>query len=268
MSLTALIALVIASPLMTVHPAFLHVYQSGQRALVAETLHPTTIGLLALALIAGLPAIGFFGSLVRAMGAFRGLRTLIESSRPATQDGVSYRIFPGDGVTVFTAGLARPTIFVSEGAEQILPQAHLRAALLHEQGHRVNHDIPWRLLLRAVGRGFAFVPGAARFVDAAMLRSECEADDFALRAGARRKDLFEAIAAAASGPTTPYGTAALADMSLHFRLGRLASTDPDPPLPKHPNGGFLTLSAATITPVLLAHLISVVALVCALGFRA
>jgi hypothetical protein len=154
---------------------------------------------------------------------------------------------------VFTAGVIRPVTFVSAGAERDLGQARLRAAFLHEQAHQRSQDVMWRLLLRAVGRGFAFIPWVSHVVESETLRTECLADDYAIRGGVRRIDLFEAIVAASAASASPL-TAGLTDAHAAFRLQRLV--DPQIPLPGPSTRSVAALAAAMALPAGVSHVLA------------
>jgi Zn-dependent protease with chaperone function len=233
-------------------------YAAGLSNLSIEFTHPAVLVFLAIALVSVLPAAGFTVAMVRATGGVAHLRAVTSASRPARMDEFDYRLLPSDAVVVFTAGLVRPVTFVSAGAERALGHAGLRAALLHEQAHQRSQDVLWRLLLQAVGRGLAFVPQISQVVETETLRTECEADDYAIRRGARRRDLFEAIVASSALPASPLA-AGLTDANVELRLRRLV--DPEVPLPGGPTRSFLALTAAAAVPAVASHMIAAAAAV-------
>lgn len=259
-ALVALVLVLMAAPLATLHPAVTHAYAAGLSNLSIEITHPRVFGFVLLASITALPTAGFLVSLLGTVKGSGSLRTLVCNSTSSEWDGLQYRVFPDDAVVVFTAGFWRPATFVSTRAEQSLEPAEFRAALLHEQAHQRNNDILWRLLLRAVGNAFPFLPWLRRVIDTEVLRTECEADDYALRGGARRRDLFEAIAAASSPPATAVG---LTDASVELRLVRLVH--PETPLPGGPTGSFLALAGVVALPAVVAHIIVLAAAACTVG---
>lgn len=251
-ALVTVAVVLMLAPAVTLHPAVAHVYAAGVSNLWIEVEHPRVFGFVTLAAVSALPAAGFLYSFFQAALRLGHLRRLGRLSRPASLDGLDYRVLPSEATTIFTAGILWPRAFVSEGAESSLGRAELRAALLHEQAHQRNRDVLWRLLLYAVGRGLAFLPWVARAVEMATLRSECEADDYAIRAGARPRELFDAIAAAAAPPASPL-TAGLTGTNVELRLTRLVH--PDTPLPAQPTGRFLGLATVLALPAATAHLI-------------
>lgn len=262
-SRTALIALalvILLGPLVTLHPVVTRFYEAGLANLSIETSHPQVILVLALTVLSALPTAGFLLSLATAARSHDGMQALFPASKPVTCEDLHYRVIPSEAVFLFTTGLFRPVVFVSSEATRTLSTAELHAALLHECAHQRNRDVLWGLLLRTVDRGFGFLPPINRLAQTATLRAECEADEYALRRGARRSDLFEAIAAASSAPAS-LPSAGIADANVEFRLSRLIR--PETPIPGPPTRGFLALAAATALPAVLAHAIAIVAAVCA-----
>lgn len=257
-ALVILAAALLVAPALTAHPAVAHLYAAGLSDLSIEMEHPRVLGFIALALLMALPAAGFLYSLLRAARGYGDLRALHRISRPARLDEFSYRVLPSDTVVVFTAGFVRPVAFVSQGAERSLGPTELRAALLHERAHQQRRDVFWRVLLKAVAGGFVFLPWVASAVEAETLRSECAADDYALRAGARRRALFNAIAAAAAPPETSFA-AGVTGANAELRLTRLVY--PETPLPEKPTAGFLALAAAVVLPAVIAHVVATAAAV-------
>lgn len=256
LALLTLAVVLTLAPAATLHPAVTHLYAAGLSNVSIEFSHPRVFGFVTLALVSALPAVGFLLSLLRAVRGFGDLRRLTQASAPARLDGLHYRVLPSDAVMIFTAGVLRPTAFVSQGAERSLGRAELRAALLHERAHQLNRDVLWRLLLRAIGQAFAFLPWVARAIETETLRTECEADEYAIRGGARRRELFEAIATAAAPPAGP-ATVGITGANAEFRLTRLVY--PETPLPRQPTRGFLALIAAVALPAVVAHIIAIAA---------
>lgn len=258
LALVTLAVALLLAPAAAVHPAATHLYAAGLSNLSIEFSHPRVFGFATVALVSALPAAGFAVSLFRTARGLGHLRNLREIGSPACLDGLHYRVLPSEGVVIFTAGLLRPTVFVSRGAERSLSRAELRAALLHERAHQLNRDVLWRLLLRTVGSAFAFLPWVARAVETETLRTECEADEYAIRSGARRCELFEAIAAATTPPAQPMA-AGVSGGDVELRLTRLVH--PDTPLPPPPTRSFVALAAGVALPAVVAHLVAVAAAV-------
>jgi Zn-dependent protease with chaperone function len=251
LSLAGLVAAVILAPAAAFHPVMAHLYAAGAANLWAEFTHLELLAFVAVAAMSLLPAAGFTIAVIHAVRGSSCLGALVRASRPGHAAEFRYRIFPAHDVQVFTAGVLRPITFVSEGAERRLTTSQLRAALLHEEAHGRRRDVLWRLLLVAVGRALAFVPRVGELVAAATLRTECDADDYALRKGARRVDLFDAILAASSPPSVA-PAAGLTDADVALRLRRLV--EPGLVLPGRPAASFAALAAAVALPAVALHL--------------
>jgi hypothetical protein len=256
MALAILAVVLILAPAAAFHPVVAHLYAAGSSNLSIELTHPSVLGFFAIALVSALPAAGFTTVIVRAARGVPHLHALTQNSRPAHMEDFRYRLLPSEAVLVFTAGLVRPVTFVSAGAERALREPTLRAALLHEEAHRRSKDVIWSLLLGGIGRAFAFVPWIRDVVETEVLRTECAADDYAIRAGARRVDLFDAIVAASGSPADALAVG-LTDASVERRLARLIH--PEVPLPGRPTTNFLALAAAVAVPAVAAHLIAIAA---------
>lgn len=259
-ALSTLAFAVVVGPLLTLHPALIHLSDASLTELWIEASHPQVVGFVTLTVMAALPTAGFLTSLVAAAKSRNGMRALLDGSKPAASGDLLYRVVPSDSVFLFTAGLFRPVVFASSEAVRCLSPDELRAALLHERAHQRNRDVLWGLLLRAVSRSFRPLPQVRQLVRVAALRTECAADDHALRGGAKRRDLFEAIAAASPVPALRTPATGIGEGDAQLRLVRLVR--PETPLPQTPTGGFLALTATMTLPAALAHLIALVAAVC------
>lgn len=256
LAIAALAAVLLLAPPVALHPVLTHLSAAGLSSLLFELSHPRLFVLLAIAALSILPALSFTFAIARAARGVPHLRALRKNSRAVRLEEFQYRQLPSAEVVVFTAGVLRPVTFVSTGAEETLGREGLRAALLHEQAHQRRLDVLWRLLLHAIGRAFAFIPWTKAIVEAETLRTECAADDYAIRRGARRIDLFEAIVAASAAPTSPLA-AGLNGPHLQLRLTRLVH--PETPLPGRPIKSFAALAAAVALPTIMAHLTTIVA---------
>lgn len=260
LALVALAVAMIVAPAAALHPVVAHLYAAGLSNLLVEWTHPPVLGFAALAVLSVVPTVGFSIAVLRATRGIGHLRTLRRTSRPRSLNDLPYRLLARDQLFVFTAGFIHPTVFVSVGAERTLGEAGLRAALLHEQAHQRSQDIIWRLLLRGVGRAFALVPGISAVIESETLRTECAADDHAIRCGADRLDLFDAIVAA-SGSQPSVLAIGLTDANVELRLARLVH--PETPLPGRPVRSFVALTAGVALPALTAHAMVIGAAVCA-----
>jgi Zn-dependent protease with chaperone function len=229
--LVALFALVLVAPVITLQALYVHLGSVGQIDWVpcfesAGVLALVFLGVVSLVPLAGLPR-----AALRWWRGNRQVAKLLREARARELGGVRCLQVAGDEIALFTARLWKPVIIVSDGAVAALPPEQLAAGLLHEVAHQQGRDVFWRALLAAVGEAFSFVPGTRNMVAAATLRSECAADDEAVRRGAGRRALFDAIVSAATSPALT-GAAGLADSAVAFRLQRLAA--PAIELPRDP----------------------------------
>lgn len=199
-------------------------------------------GVFALALLGALslaPAVALASAVCGWWRGNRQVARLLKYARPCDLFGIRCLVVEGDETALFTARCLNPVIVVSTGAMRQLTAQQMSAGLLHDLAHQRRRDVLWRALLVAVGRAFSFVPGTRKMVAAATLRSECAADDEAVRGGAQRGALFEAIVSAATSPALT--AAGLSDSTVAFRLQRHAT----PAIPGSPGIG-LTLRLALV----------------------
>lgn len=245
----------ISLPLVTAHTLMLHPVWSQTAALDAVFDDPGMAGLLLLSLLAATP-------LVRMCMAARQWQRGSSQCAQLTQlgvrrqfGGIEYIEIPGDEVVLFTAGLRRPTIYVSEGAAHRLPSGPFRAALLHEEAHVHRHDARWFGILTAVEKAWGAIPWAKETFRSMRLLAERGADEAALEAGASRQDLFDAIVAASAPEALP----ALSNAGVEERLRWLVDEDPLPVLPRR---GVAALFASLAAPPTLAHVLLWAGIVC------
>ncbi|HSN91440.1 MAG TPA: M56 family metallopeptidase [Anaeromyxobacteraceae bacterium] len=98
-----------------------------------------------------------------------------------------------DAAMLFSAGVRRPTVVVSQGALALLDPAELRAALAHELAHVARRDPAWSWLLFAA-RALLFWNPAFQVLSRAVLHDvEWQADDRAARACGDRVALASAL---------------------------------------------------------------------------
>jgi beta-lactamase regulating signal transducer with metallopeptidase domain len=256
--LVVLFAGILITPGATSHALYRHVSSEGVVEFTRGFESPGVVGLVLLWAFALIPLIG----LLRALNAWgrrtRTVSRLLADSDPCDEGGIPHLRFRSDDIAVFTAGAWRPVIVVSDGAADALSPRELRAALLHEQAHQRRRDVFWRALLIAVGRAFGFVPGTRKMVAEAVLRTECFADDEAIRRGATPHALFEAIVSAATSPA--FGTAGLTDSAVEFRLRRLAIPGAD--LPAGPGTRLIFRLSLLAGVPLVGHALLLVGLAC------
>lgn len=113
-------------------------------------------------------------------------------ARRAIPKGAPMRALPGasgrvlilgtDELLAFTAGLFRPTSYVTSGLITMLPDEEFRAVLEHERAHARGGHVPLLFAARVIRRSFGFVPGCR--VGAAELTSALEASADRSAAGA------------------------------------------------------------------------------------
>lgn len=257
--LLATLASVGLLPLLTGHallqePTHLHL---GGSASAFE--HPDLALLLLLTVAAFVPLLRMVGVMSRLLRASRTLRAVTSGGSQRRFAGIDYVRIAGSGVTFFTAGFRRPTIYVSAGAESSLTPGQFYAALLHERSHADRHDVRWLALVAALERALAFVPWSKRTFALLRLLVERRADERALSAGASRSDLFEAIVVASSPPVA--AGAALSEVGTLQRLRWLAE-------PRHERidetRTATMLLASLMTPPALAHVLLGVGILCAI----
>ncbi|HEY5475615.1 MAG TPA: M56 family metallopeptidase [Tepidiformaceae bacterium] len=261
--LLALAFVVPVAPFVTLQALYAHLGSVG-RIDWAECLGSSgVVALMLIGLVSLIPAAGLPRAAFRWWVSNRQVTRLLRVARPAELAGVPCFRVCGDDVALFTARMWKPVIVVSDGAVASLSEEQMTAGLLHELAHQRKRDVLWRSLLVAVTDAFGFVPGTRKMVAAAMLRSECAADDEAVRRGAGRRALFDAIVSAANSPTVPCA-AGLADSAVAFRLQRIAT--PALELPRDPFLG-LTLRLALLAALPLAgRLLFIAGMVCTAHF--
>ena len=215
--------------------------QWGQQALMLTVLALTLLTLVPLTLVA------------RATWAWkraaRILSALTAYGKKCSFAGIDYVSIPGEQIAFFTAGLRRPVIYATKAAERDLPAGMFHAALLHERAHVRRQHVRWLALLAVVESAFAWSPWARDSIAALRTATEREADGDALKAGARRRDLFEAIVAASTAPVT---TAALAQAGVTARLEWLAGHGYMQPSVRR---GLALFLGAVSAPAVLAHVL-------------
>ncbi|MBE2316181.1 M56 family metallopeptidase [Solirubrobacter sp. CPCC 204708] len=118
-------------------------------------------------------------SLWRGASAHRRLAAALPVSEERAVGGRTVLVVPGAAPRAFCAGLARPRVYVSEGAIGRLNAAELAAVVAHE-GHHADRRDPLRILVaRAIGDAYS-LPALPRREQAL---SELAADAAAVRRG-------------------------------------------------------------------------------------
>lgn len=99
-------------------------------------------------------------------------------------DGAGVQVIAGSHPQAFCAGYLRPTVYISQGALELLGDAELEAVLAHEHYHRRVRD-PLRFACgRILGRALFFVPALSTLFRRYADLTELNADGAAVRAGA------------------------------------------------------------------------------------
>jgi Zn-dependent protease with chaperone function len=121
------------------------------------------------------------GSLVRQLRAHRRFRREFGVREVALVHGYVVRVFAGEALEAFCAGLARPAVYVSDATLRRVGETELRAILAHEAHHRARRD-PLRLLLaRTCSDAFRPLPPFARLADRLAAVADLAADAAAVR---------------------------------------------------------------------------------------
>jgi hypothetical protein len=142
--------------------------------------------LLGLALI-GATAIGVaLRAGLRQLGAYRRFLDRLEVvGRLNDHSGVLVIADPSP--QAFCAGFLQPTVYVSQGALNVLGDAELRAVLAHEQHHRLVRD-PLRLACgRVLSQALFFLPALRALFGRYSDLAELNADGAAVRASSGRR---------------------------------------------------------------------------------
>lgn len=242
-------------PLATAHSLMLHPDWLQVVALGTAYEAPRATGLLLLSLLAAIPLFRMCVAARHWQRASARCDQLAQLGIRRQFAGIEYVEIPGNDVVLFTAGLRRPTIYVSSGAAVALPPGPFQAALLHEQAHARQHDVRWLGILTAMEKAWGSIPWARETFSWVRLLAERSADEAALAAGATRQDLFDAIVAASAPDALP----ALSNAGVEQRLRWLVDEDPPPVLPRRGVAALITSLAA---PPSVAHILLWAGIVC------
>ncbi len=257
--LLATLASVALLPILTGHALLEEAPHFHAAAPASAFAHPDIAILLLLTFAASAPLVGMAGVARRLLRAARRVRALASSGSQHSFRGIDYVRVAGSEVTFFTAGLGRPTIYVSAGAESSLTPGQFHAALLHERAHAEQQDVRWLVLVAALERALAFVPWSKRTFALLRLLIERQADEHALHAGASRTDLFDAIVEASGAALA--GSAALSEVGTLQRLRWLAEPRRET---TYETRTATALLASLMTPPALAHLLLWLGVLCAI----
>jgi Zn-dependent protease with chaperone function len=197
-SLLLLLAATVGLPAVTAHSAWQHLMGLPGGMHAGALAHRESLLLLGLTGVTALPLVRLAIASFRALRASRRLARVVASADEGHHDGVAYIRVPDPRVSLFVAGFVRTRIYVTQGAEDAMPPALLHAGLLHELAHLRGHHPRWLAILAVLRYAYRLLPGGLRYFEAVRLEAERQADRWALTAGARRTDLFDAIALAAT----------------------------------------------------------------------
>lgn len=258
--LAALALSIILLPAVVAHPLVRHLQHQGLAEYPRAFVNPGLLSLIGLVVLAAIPLMRAIVASKMMLQATQRGRQLVAGLTPTTGHGIAYWRLTTDEFVLMTVGLLRPTIIVSSGAETALGPGQLRAALLHEFAHCRHRDVSWRALANVVTIAFRGIPGLRSLTDTVVLRTECAADDEALRTGASRRALFDAMLIAAGGTTRPLGANLSAD-AVEYRLLRLAGVRPSA-APSTSSGTLALALLATTSLPFIAHAVVQIGLAC------
>ena len=254
----AALCAVLLAPLVTVHALSVHVRSMDAGRSASSLLDWGLLGLGVIAIAAIFPIAAATGGLLRSSLAAAALRQLSAGARHASFEDMPYRRVDSSEFAVFTAGLRRPTVYVTAGAEEALTGEMLRAALLHERAHVAANETRWRFLVVALQRAFPGVSPVRLFCQRLIARSELAADEQALRDGAEAGALFDALLAGSHSAAA--SETSLGGGDVMIRLEHIVA----PGLRDVPrsNGGMVAVAGWATGLPLLAHVLVVGGLVC------
>lgn len=252
------VASVLLLPLATAHTlAPLLLSHPTAHWVSAPIAHPAIGLVFLLTLLSAAPTIVTARLIHRRRHLYRQIARIEASCQVREHQGIGYTVIPGTTVAFFTTGLRHPTIFATEGAEQVLGLAAFHAALLHEQAHARSNDTVWLALVAVLDASFGWLPWVRGACRTFRLCAERSADECALHEGASREGLFDAIVnAAAAGAPGP----ALSEAGVTERLQWLA----EPDLARRPGltRPSTTLLGSTLLLPVSTHLLVWAGLVC------
>jgi len=182
-------ALSVAATFFLFAPAYLrHESRVGHEEVSVKLVLLTTLSTIAIAM-----------ALARGIATWRATARLtarwLRNSEPFQVPGITVPVFkvehPFPLITV--VGAFRPRLFIANQVFQSLTPAELTAALAHENGHIMAHDILKRSVVR-ICRDLVLIPVGRRLDNAWLHASEAAADEFAARRDRRTSlDLASAV---------------------------------------------------------------------------
>src|SRR6201995_3918882 len=180
--------------------------------------------LIALAAV-GATAITFAGRAAwRQRSAYRGFLVRLEVvGRPHGHPTV--KVIAGKRPEAFCAGYLRPSVYISQGALDLLSAPELDAVLAHEHHHRLVRD-PLRFALgRILSQALFFVPALRLLHDRSGHLAEVNPDRAAVRASAGRQTplasallVFDASAPPGASGISPARVDSLLGQPVRWRL--------------------------------------------------
>ena len=181
-------------------------------------------------LLIGLAAVGATAMAIagravwRQRSAYRDFLTRLEVLA-RLDDHPHVRVIAGARPEAFCAGYLRPTIYISEGALELLTGPELNAVLAHEQHHRLVRDPLRFAVARILTQALFFVPALRPLRDRYADVAELDADRAAVRASVGRQSplasallVFDANAPSGASGISPERVDALLGQPFRWRL--------------------------------------------------
>lgn len=142
-------------------------------------------------------------SLWRLLGSTRRVRGLQRVSELTTIEGYRCLVFEVDQPVAFCAGLIRPEIFVSRGAQRDMSPEVLSVVLAHEEQHRKSRDPLRKAATKTLAESFFFLPVIGQVGQKYLALTEIRADRAAAAVAPRGSgDVAEALLAFPAGEET------------------------------------------------------------------
>lgn len=218
------IVAIFAVPLFTVHATVEHLFKA--EVVGFPPGDPGLVFLLLLSIGSVVPMVLAAGSLPQVARSARLISALTATGERRGVGPSTVLVLPTDDLLIFTAGLVRPSIFVSTGAINALTTQQMEAALLHEEAHIAAHDTRWRTGVSVLATAYTFIPRLRSSILALQNDAEIRADRRAVSYGASRLALFDALVTV--GVTRESGVAGatrFSDGALESRLRHIAGSE-------------------------------------------
>ncbi|MEP6640132.1 MAG: hypothetical protein ABJC39_12350 [Chloroflexota bacterium] len=175
-------------------------------------------------------------------------RLLDRLAEPAVLGDMPVGVVDGVGPAC-VAGLRHPRIYCASDLAARLEPVELRAVLLHERHHQIDHAPARFILLDALARPLERLAMGRGWLTRARARIEIAADRYALASGATRADLASALIKLGAHPA-PSGVAAYTASS-ELRLRALLGDPPE----RASSWGLWVVSSLVAAAALLACLL-------------